>query len=286
MISLHVSFRLQLRVLYPIGDCIQGETSPVFVCLSHLYFCIIVLDNGTSTFPSDEKQQTSTALRIATNDEMAIVQLKSKAPFVSRLYLMWGLTFVFGIVPYFVDILRPLWRLMCWVLPAFLALDMDAGNDTIFYYAKGTSWVLMQLLAIFILHFTKGFTTPKSPVQKGADSITQMVRSSSMAASSHNSLVRKEWAFPVMVVLFIASCIITVIGNSRRNQLRLGGWPPTPGPQEKYKYIGERSHLSLCSILTLLTLPLRIGISILMCTRIRTLTLTNIHCALLCNLII
>lgn len=101
---------------------------------------------------------------------------------------LWTVTFLMGAIPLVVGHLIPLWRVMAWLSPTLLALDVDAGNRRSIYIAKAVVWVLFTAFTQFMLWDSSGFT-------------------------AESTYVQRSWAAPITCLFFITSCALTVIGN-------------------------------------------------------------------------
>lgn len=117
-------------------------------------------------------------------------------PFGSKVSILWVGLLILGFAPVFVPQLKPLWRILCWVAPTFLALDADAGNHRWVYVAKFILWLMFNAMAIPALYLTNGFRR-EAPVDK-------------------------EGPVIVACLLFCMSCALTVFGYSKRKQIWMG----------------------------------------------------------------
>lgn len=112
-----------------------------------------------------------------------------------RVYAIWALLLVLTILPSFLHVLHPLWRLVASLAPLIIALDIDAGNHSVFYAVKFVISLIFTLLSLPLWYQTSGF-----------ENETPFFRA----------------IIPVLVLLFFASCVTTVVANRRRQRVWVG----------------------------------------------------------------
>lgn len=106
----------------------------------------------------------------------------------SYFYCLWLLFIIFAAAPIVFDFLAPIWRVLCWFGPTILAPDVDAANHLCIYVAKTIIWAIAMLYTFLVLERTDGFTHPYQPFTLHHDNV-------------------------IVIILFLASCITTLIGN-------------------------------------------------------------------------
>ncbi len=117
--------------------------------------------------------------------------------FGSFVYLLWVALLICAFSPTIFPSSLPLRRILCWVAPLLLALDVDAGNRIWVYIAKAIVWIPLQGCALVLLMTTHGFehSPPKS---------------------------LKMPIYSSIIILFFASCTLTVIGHQIRHNIFAG----------------------------------------------------------------
>eukprot|EP00171_Calliarthron_tuberculosum_P006780 IDg6780t1 len=114
--------------------------------------------------------------------------ISERERFGFRVYCGWVLFAILALSPLIWRKLYKTTRILCWLGPIALALDVDAGNRTPIYIGKLIIWVLMQGVALTLLRLTRGF-------------------------QERHSVHTEKWAYPAMGILFVLSCGLTIGGK-------------------------------------------------------------------------